>query len=341
MNCKQCSAELNPGAKFCPKCGAALVGENESPPCVSCGKPLKPGAKFCPHCGASQLQNTAPVHAPPVSDAPVGKTAVPRQTPVATPSIAVGPVLAEAAVDQRKNQGRTQTAPVEPEQASKAPGLDMQPPLHDAKNRKTWPLWLAGGLAIVALGAGSAWYFHLIPGMTPKSTAVQDAAITSQPTAPVADMSIEAGSAPAEEPVQAEGSAPMTESAPPEPSVAKQTSPEKSVRAHATPPPTRQGQTAASPTPAWATPQGSSPASSSSAQAAQTESKSGVAAGEQTQDAVAVARPPQDPFAKCRGLSNFIERKWCEEKTRFKICQGRWGTAPECPKAEDNSEYQY
>jgi hypothetical protein len=38
-----------------------------------------------------------------------------------------------------------------------------------------------------------------------------------------------------------------------------------------------------------------------------------------------------DPFAECRKMSKYFERVICEEKARFKFCQGKWGTTPECP----------
>jgi hypothetical protein len=46
-------------------------------------------------------------------------------------------------------------------------------------------------------------------------------------------------------------------------------------------------------------------------------------------------RKPQveanDPFVACRKMSTRFERMICDEKVRFKICQGKWGTTPECP----------
>lgn len=47
-NCLECGADLVPGAKFCPQCGAAVP---EQPKCSSCGTALDPSFKFCPRCG--------------------------------------------------------------------------------------------------------------------------------------------------------------------------------------------------------------------------------------------------------------------------------------------------
>lgn len=45
--CIACGAQIAPGSKFCPECGASQA----SPVCKSCGNALKAGAKFCPECG--------------------------------------------------------------------------------------------------------------------------------------------------------------------------------------------------------------------------------------------------------------------------------------------------
>jgi len=49
--CSECGQQLNPGAKFCPNCGAkqAVGGV-----CTGCGNPVQPGTKFCPNCGQKQ-----------------------------------------------------------------------------------------------------------------------------------------------------------------------------------------------------------------------------------------------------------------------------------------------
>jgi len=45
--CPKCGAAMPPGAKFCPSCGASL----QAAACSKCGARLEPGAKFCPNCG--------------------------------------------------------------------------------------------------------------------------------------------------------------------------------------------------------------------------------------------------------------------------------------------------
>ncbi|HJQ41748.1 MAG TPA: adenylate/guanylate cyclase domain-containing protein [Jatrophihabitantaceae bacterium] len=49
MTCRNCGAELRPGAKFCDQCGTQTASS-----CATCGAELRPGAKFCDECGAAQ-----------------------------------------------------------------------------------------------------------------------------------------------------------------------------------------------------------------------------------------------------------------------------------------------
>lgn len=62
MKCPHCAAENKDAAKFCGKCGQALVTPpaqtENSKPCPGCGHACKPDAKFCPKCG--QNFGTAP-----------------------------------------------------------------------------------------------------------------------------------------------------------------------------------------------------------------------------------------------------------------------------------------
>jgi uncharacterized OB-fold protein len=54
--CSNCGAIIEPGKKFCAKCGASVVvvktARAEPAVCANCGTALKPGAKFCSKCGA-------------------------------------------------------------------------------------------------------------------------------------------------------------------------------------------------------------------------------------------------------------------------------------------------
>lgn len=46
-SCPKCGVAMPPGAKFCQSCGASLQAA-----CPKCGAKLEPGAKFCPSCGS-------------------------------------------------------------------------------------------------------------------------------------------------------------------------------------------------------------------------------------------------------------------------------------------------
>ena len=46
--CAECGAQLTPGARFCPSCGAKQAASSV---CPGCGQSVQPGAKFCANCG--------------------------------------------------------------------------------------------------------------------------------------------------------------------------------------------------------------------------------------------------------------------------------------------------
>ena len=49
MNCTKCGSPVQPGDKFCGRCGTAVGNAF----CTGCGKPVTPGAAFCASCGKS------------------------------------------------------------------------------------------------------------------------------------------------------------------------------------------------------------------------------------------------------------------------------------------------
>jgi hypothetical protein len=48
-NCVKCRQPLRPDAKFCARCGEAVI--RGLPLCSACGLTVRNGARFCPHCG--------------------------------------------------------------------------------------------------------------------------------------------------------------------------------------------------------------------------------------------------------------------------------------------------
>lgn len=64
--CPYCHTETLAGAKFCERCGAALI-----PACPACGSPLKRGIKFCGSCGQPvSLPPPPPAEPPSPPDGP-------------------------------------------------------------------------------------------------------------------------------------------------------------------------------------------------------------------------------------------------------------------------------
>jgi uncharacterized OB-fold protein len=53
VQCKSCSAKLNPDQKFCPECGTPnVIAQQKDRFCTGCGSAMKPEQKFCADCGA-------------------------------------------------------------------------------------------------------------------------------------------------------------------------------------------------------------------------------------------------------------------------------------------------
>jgi class 3 adenylate cyclase len=63
MGCASCGAELLPGKRFCPACGAEVPLA-----CPSCGAALGPQFRFCPDCGAAIASRPGPPPAPAADD---------------------------------------------------------------------------------------------------------------------------------------------------------------------------------------------------------------------------------------------------------------------------------
>jgi class 3 adenylate cyclase len=55
MQCEQCGAAIEAGARFCPACGTAVTGSR----CAACGTTITAGARFCPGCGAAVSEEAA------------------------------------------------------------------------------------------------------------------------------------------------------------------------------------------------------------------------------------------------------------------------------------------
>lgn len=58
-SCKSCRTSLEPGAKFCGKCGAAVPRETEDVKveCTTCHTPQRPEQQFCTCCGSEMRKS--------------------------------------------------------------------------------------------------------------------------------------------------------------------------------------------------------------------------------------------------------------------------------------------
>lgn len=138
MQCTQCHAEFQDGAKFCPHCGhpaAAAVAPVLAPTlaCAACQAPLKPEAKFCNHCGAAVAR--APMAAQPV--------AVPPAPPAPEPA----PIKeAVSAGKEPKNEGNYPLPPLFPAEPATNMGNNVG-------------LWIGGAIAFFAAIGGAVYLF--------------------------------------------------------------------------------------------------------------------------------------------------------------------------------------
>lgn len=49
--CTKCGKNLNPGSRFCPRCGTPMAQPRTKTTCPACGQDNLPDASFCNHCG--------------------------------------------------------------------------------------------------------------------------------------------------------------------------------------------------------------------------------------------------------------------------------------------------
>ena len=83
MKCPKCGYEIAENQKFCMGCGAKIEPSKVSKFCMGCGEPLQPGTKFCMKCGL-KVGTTCPKDVPPVDipvDGPVESVEVSDEMP--------------------------------------------------------------------------------------------------------------------------------------------------------------------------------------------------------------------------------------------------------------------
>lgn len=299
--------------------------------CVACTKPVKADSKFCPHCGASQVQDAA--DAPqwvkvtePQDTAPLPSSDLPAR-PAAPPDVPAEQTAAPvepAPVSAPPELIPPLEHPVEPSASSAMSSASVTPTRARPDTRKPVFLWMTVAVVAVALAGSGAWYFGLFSGGVS-----EPAAEATQTASPPPETGVPAMEAlPVEPPALLPEMAPIDEGtpaareatgAPPAPKTQNQAAP-------SAPGDVRVQQKA----PVRAAP----PAATVQAQDAP--APVNVPKAESTKPSSPGAEPKplaeaNDPFAECRKISKYFERVICEEKARFKFCQGKWGTTPECP----------
>ena len=57
MFCIKCGAEIQPGSRFCMKCGNPVKTETVNKCCIGCGAKLRAKQIFCSNCGTRFDEN--------------------------------------------------------------------------------------------------------------------------------------------------------------------------------------------------------------------------------------------------------------------------------------------
>lgn len=334
MKCLACGATLRDGSKFCPKCGAT-VPLAEVASCIACAKPIKAGARFCVYCGASQTTKPKAVSVPVVETtltvSPLGEATAHAVDPPK-------PVVSSGSVESTV-QSVPQSAPVHSYQALSSPAKtppagittpsvstthrDEAAPEKIPSKRNPMPFWMAAGIAGVTFAGVGAWYW----GRTPEAAGINVSGQTTNIPRVVTNVV----------------TVPITQPSPPTNHVETSEQTVASLPAEPTVPPKATELDSRSPTThSQSVPQGNSSTKSDSAEkyvtlpsthTKQPPEKLVPTTSSKVETTNAEASPSEaggtpiakDPFAKCHKLFGRIDRLICEEKTRFKICQGKWG----------------
>lgn len=136
MQCPACGKALNPGQKFCTGCGTpvaeAAAKAQQAPQtlqCSACGKALNPGQKFCTGCGA-------PVAAAPAAQAPAqpGEKGLFSRIGAGIASAATGGSFSQGYAQQRDKEHEFETLNNMAEYAIKNARAEMKKLLKDHKD---------------------------------------------------------------------------------------------------------------------------------------------------------------------------------------------------------------
>lgn len=299
MQCTKCGADNKAGARFCRQCGSAFdVAERAAPAdatmarvCQVCGAGNTPTARFCKGCGSA--------------------LATPAIAPENLAAVVPPPGAKLEAAVQKHTAGASLADETEPiVDKPDSPGV---PP----SNGKL-PVLLAGAV-VVLVGLGLGWYFwsgRQPASAPPDNTAAQE---VTQPTpAASASSPAPAAAAVAEPAKQTHLSPPL----PAAPVAVGQAEPprQKPILAHPKKPESSATRSMAA----------SKPAAKENSPV-QNASSPRLPASSSKSETQSTQSPLERALQECDKSANFFERKFCKEKTRLAMCEGKWGQVPECP----------
>jgi len=374
MSCPACgSASNNPDAEFCRECWHKLtpqliaeapaastkIAAEEFETCPACWKPNPSGLKFCKHCGSEihaaaavamqPTQPQSPKETPPPElvvqqsiqpptrenppPEPLSQQPIQPPTPQeAPPSGRVEPAITEAArVHPPVEKWPEQSTNTSSQRQDTRPS---QPVTTQKQGNNNLGILIIG--VILLLGGGGAYFWwqqssDLPPAQEPSAS--QQTIATAAKKDEKLDQPQQNVSEPAIQPQEAEatvGPVVSTEPqlVPPAPTLPATTPITKPVTE------LRTTTVAAKPAPIESRPS----TQTTPAEHAPIQPKS-----QHKQTPPTESNPETVPeivareCAKERGFKHVI----CEEKVRFKLCDGQWGTKPGCPKYEHDDPFKF
>lgn len=365
--CPGCGTVNKPGNKFCRSCGAALQGVSDTAiaavaaiteilePCPSCGKPNSPGRRFCKHCGSEILATSVEKSAEKISS-----LENPPNEPVSGDESTVIPVVAapseisreEAVPPETEQEAKTEAAQIE--QPAKPPQVVLPdtpgtPGTLDKGHAETsggsktqvnvrLVASLAGILLLAGGGGAYMWWQQSPPQASMQEPLqTQDDGIAPIPMVPnvaaVPQLSKEQETSPPPPTEIAEATV--------DPHINTASLPQPAIRPIQ--PVAQDTKPAPIPTPTSAT----SRQAATKVRQAEPEFPQEFAPTptrqQEKRPVLADAQPagvPEIVARECASLGGF-KRIVCEEQVRMKLCTGKWGTVPGCPKYEHEDPFKF
>lgn len=178
IHCPECNAEIQPGAKFCGKCGEKVAAVAVQAACTQCSAPWNPG-KFCKICGhkygeEASIKASEPVALPVEQPAPVvvSVESVTPVTPVPEPVVAAKPPAPEPApVALQEILPLPECEPIsrpEPDHLAVESAKKLPEPLPFRNGGKK--VVFGGAVLLVAALAGGGYWFMKNSSAMPEAT---------------------------------------------------------------------------------------------------------------------------------------------------------------------------